>query len=198
MVQGMNHTRKLIAGFNIPNPINLIFVSVIMLSKNTMIKTTLFSLSLFLISLSLFSQVDPSLDLFKTLKTQDSLLFNVGFNTCDISQFENLISDDFEFYHDKSGITATKADFISGIRDGLCKMDYKARRELVENSLEIYPLENKGVLYGAIQMGNHCFYAVEKDKPDKLTSVARFTHVWLLEDGNWKLSRGLSYDHKGK
>lgn len=159
-------------------------------------RTILLFLFLVLNSSLLFSQVDPSSTLFRTLQTRDSLLFNIGFNTCDISQFENLISNDFEFYHDKSGITATKADFIAGIRDGLCKMSYKARRELVENSLEVYPLENQGVLYGAIQMGNHCFYEVVPGKPDKLTSVARFTHVWLLEDGSWKLGRGLSYDHK--
>jgi hypothetical protein len=159
-------------------------------------KPTLLSISLFLAVFPLFSQVPSYSPLFKTLKTQDSLLFEVGFNTCDISQFENLVSDDFEFYHDKSGITATKADFIASIRDGLCKMDYKARRELVENSLEVFPLENNGVLYGAIQTGSHPFYEVKDVKPDQLTSVAKFTHVWLLEDGRWKLSRGLSYDHQ--
>lgn len=159
-------------------------------------KFTLFSLLFCLTSIGLYSQVAPSSGLFRTLKAQDSLLFEVGFNTCDIAQFENLISDDFEFYHDKSGITASKAAFIAGIRDGLCKMDYKAKRELVVNSLEVYPLENNGVLYGAIQTGNHWFYALENDKPEYLTSVARFTHVWLLVNGEWKLSRGLSYDHR--
>ncbi len=158
-------------------------------------KTFLISLLLILALSPLFSQVAPTSALFKTLQTNDSLLFEVGFNTCDITQFENLVSDDFEFYHDKSGITATKADFIASIRDGLCKMDYKARRELVENSLEVFPLENNGEIYGAIQTGNHRFYALEKDNPEYLTSEARFTHVWLLENGLWKLSRGLSYDH---
>jgi hypothetical protein len=161
-------------------------------------KPTFLSIFLFLAVFSLFSQVPAASDLFRTLKTRDSLLFEVGFNTCDISQFEKLVSDDFEFYHDKSGITATKADFITSIRDGLCKMDYKARRELVDNSLEVYPLENNGLLYGAIQTGNHRFYAIKQDKPDQLTSVAKFTHVWLLDNGTWKLSRGLSYDHKVK
>jgi hypothetical protein len=167
-------------------------------SEFTYMKTILISLLLFLASSTLFSQVETSSALFRTLKTQDSLLFEVGFNTCDITQFENLVSDDFGFYHDKSGITASKADFIAGIRDGLCKMGYKARRELVENSLEVFPLENNGVLYGAIQTGDHRFYEIEQDKPDQLTSVAKFTHVWLLENGLWKLSRGLSYDHKVK
>jgi len=159
-------------------------------------KLTLFALLFFFTPIGLYSQVAVSSDLFRMLKLQDSLLFEVGFNTCDITQFEKLISVDFEFYHDKSGITSSKADFITGIRDGLCKMDYKARRELVANSLEVYPLENNGVLYGAIQTGNHRFYALENDKPEYLTSVARFTHVWLLENGQWKLSRGLSYDHR--
>lgn len=164
--------------------------------KSNSMKPTLLFIFLFLAVFPLFSQVPTSSDLFKTLKTQDSLLFEVGFNTCDISQFEKLVSDDFEFYHDKSGITVTKADFIASIRDGLCKMDYKARRELVENSLEVYPLENNGVLYGAIQTGSHRFYEVKDVKSDQLTSVAKFTHVWLLENGVWRLSRGLSYDHR--
>lgn len=151
---------------------------------------------LYLASFHLHAQVDPSSELYRTLKSKDSLLFNIGFNHCDIVQFENLISDHFEFYHDKSGMTLSKAAFISSIKDGLCKMSYKPRRELLESSLQVYPLENNGVLYGAIQMGVHRFYAIEKDKPEYLTSTAKFTHVWLLENGDWKLSRGLSYDHQ--
>ena len=149
-----------------------------------------------LASAPLFSQVDRSSRLYTALQTNDSLLFTVGFNTCDISQFENLLSDSFEFYHDKAGVTSTKSAFIAGIREGLCTLPYKPRRQVVESSLEVYPLEKDGVLYGAIQMGEHHFYAVEKDKPEHLTSTAKFTHVWLLENGGWKLSRGLSYNHQ--
>ena len=39
-----------------------------------------------------------------TIMSRDSLLFNIGFNTCDVSQFENLLSNNFEFYHDKDSI----------------------------------------------------------------------------------------------
>ncbi len=79
----------------------------------------------------LFAQVDTTSELYKTLRTKDSILFNVGFNTCDINQFENLVSDNFEFYHDKAGVTNSKAAFISNIKNGLCKLDYKLRRELL-------------------------------------------------------------------
>jgi hypothetical protein len=29
------------------------------------------------------------------------------------------------------------------------------------------------------------------------TGSAKFTHVWILEDGNWKLKTVLSYYHQG-
>jgi hypothetical protein len=152
----------------------------------------LFSLSAAVV----FGQIDRSSELYRTLKQKDSLLFNAGFNTCDIPELENLVSDDFEFYHDNSGITPTKTDFITSIQNGLCKLSYKARRELVEESLEVFPLNKNGVLYGAIQTGRHNFYAIEKDKPENLTSTAVFTHVWLLENGQWKLKRVLSFNHQ--
>ncbi len=146
----------------------------------------------------LYSQEITSSDLYKTLKTNDSLLFEIGFNTCDIKQFENLLAEDFEFYHDQAGITPNKLSFVDGIRNGLCKLPYRPRRELLKGSLEVFHLYKNGVLYGAIQMGKHRFFANEKDTPEYFTSIAKFTHVWILENGEWKLLRGLSYDHQTK
>jgi CubicO group peptidase (beta-lactamase class C family) len=151
---------------------------------------------LLLLSISTFGQVDKASNLYKIIQEKDSLLFTIGFNTCDITQFENLVSEYFEFYHDQAGITSSKSAFIESIRNGLCKLTYKPVRELAENTMEVYSLEKNGVLYGAIQTGKHNFYAIENGKPEYLTSVAKFTHVWILENGNWKLSKGLSYDHK--
>ncbi|MCU0438497.1 MAG: hypothetical protein MUC49_11325 [Raineya sp.] len=79
----------------------------------------LFLLIILLNSINLYAQVDKESNLFKTIRIQDSLLFDIGFNTCNIKQFENLVSESFEFYHDKAGITNTKAAFIASIRDGL-------------------------------------------------------------------------------
>jgi CubicO group peptidase (beta-lactamase class C family) len=158
-------------------------------------KQNLFFFFLFL-STTVFGQTETSSELYKTIKAKDSLLFNLGFNTCDIKQFENLVSEHFEFYHDQAGITNSKAAFISGIQNGLCKLPYKPKRVLAENKMEVYPLAENGVLYGAIQMGIHHFYAVEENKSEYLTSIAKFTHVWILEEGDFKLKNGLSYDHK--
>ncbi|NOU45662.1 MAG: class A beta-lactamase-related serine hydrolase [Bacteroidales bacterium] len=151
---------------------------------------------LILLSCTTFGQVDKTSGLYKIIKEKDSLLFNLGFNNCDIEQFENIVSENFEFYHDQAGIINSKTAFISGIKNGLCKLTYKPKRVLPEDVMEVYPLEKNGVLYGAIQTGVHNFYAVEDNKAEYLTSVAKFTHVWILENGDFKLTKGLSYDHK--
>jgi hypothetical protein len=70
----------------------------------------------YIISMTCFAsaQVESNSDLYKTILSKDSLLFQVGFNTCDISQFETLLSEDFEFFHDKDSISYRKA-FLNGI-----------------------------------------------------------------------------------
>lgn len=144
-----------------------------------------------------FSQEEKNSELYKTIMSKDSLLFNVGFNTCDVSQFENLLSNNFEFYHDKDSIQ-DKALFLKNIRKGLCSSTktYEARRDLVAESTEIYPLSKNGVLYGALQVGIHQFFEHTPEGKDKFGSTARFTHVWILENGIWKLRRSFSYDHQ--
>ncbi|MDQ6531973.1 nuclear transport factor 2 family protein [Flavobacterium sp. LHD-85] len=150
-----------------------------------------------------FSQEAKSSALYKTIMSKDSLLFDIGFNTCDAKQFENLFSDELEFYHDKDGFS-NKVDFLNSFKNGLCgsQETYRARRELVTGSIEIYPLYKKGVLYAAIQTGIHQFYETTavKDEPllkknEKLVGKAKFTHLWVLENNDWKLKRALSYDH---
>ena len=149
-----------------------------------------------LLSIVVYAQTEKSSELYQIIKEKDSLLFNLGFNNCDITQFENLVSEKFEFYHDQSGITDSKFAFINSIQNGLCKLNYKPKRMLIDNSLEVYPLKNDGILYAAIETGIHHFYAIEKDSTEYLTSIAKFSHLWILENGNWKLNKGLSYDHK--
>jgi hypothetical protein len=153
---------------------------------------------LLFVSFNCLAQKDEDSELFNTLKTNDSLLFEVGFNNCDLSQFESLMADDLEFYHDKSGILNSVSQFMEVMKTGICKPSntYKARRELIKGSLQVFPLYDNGVLYGAIQTGEHQFFEKNLDQPEKIGSLAKFTHLWILENNVWKLKRILSYDHK--
>lgn len=146
-----------------------------------------------------FSQEEKNSALYKTIISKDSLLFNVGFNTCDISQFENLLSDDFEFYHDLDSIS-DKTLFLHNLKKGICLpgKNYKVKRDLAAGSTEIYPLTKNGALYGALQTGIHQFFETSPGQKDKPGSIAKFTHVWLLQNGVWKLTRSFSYDHQLK
>jgi len=136
-------------------------------------------------------------ELYDELAEKDRMLFDAVFNTCDIEALKTLIADDFEMYHDKGGLISTSgAQFVENIR-AMCERqktgeDYRARREIVEGTLEAFPLNN----YGGIQTGVHRFYKKIPGQPDKLVEIARFTSVWKKEPGGWKLTRVLSYDHK--
>ena len=146
---------------------------------------------------SLSAQVSHDSDLYKQLKARDSLLFDLGFNQCKISEFESFISDDLEFYHDQGGLTTNKEDFLNAVKNNICsKPEMKPIRKLVQGSLEVFPLYENGKLYGAIQKGVHDFYIREPSKELYKTSSAKFTHVWILNNNEWILKRVLSYDHK--
>jgi len=71
-------------------------------------------------------------------------------------------------------------------------MDFRARRQLVPGTLAVYTLNN----YGAVETGRHDFYALEDGRPERKTESAQFLHIWKNEDGQWKLTRVVSFDHK--
>lgn len=145
---------------------------------------------------NLNAQVEKSSELFQTMKKMDSIVFERGFNKCMHSEIEQFLSNDLEFYHDQGGITNSKEAFLETLKKNICaNLEMKPIRKLTKGSLEVFPLYNNGNLYGAIQKGIHEFYMSEPDKDIYLTSTAKFTHVWVKENDNWKLKRVLSYDH---
>ncbi|REE82876.1 CubicO group peptidase (beta-lactamase class C family) [Lutibacter oceani] len=160
-------------------------------------KKYLLFVPLLFITTLLIAQIDRKSDLYKTIISKDSLLFNVGFNTCDISQFENLLSEKFEFFHDKDSIS-NKEQFLHNLQNGLCisPTTFQSRRELLLESTEIYPLYKREKLYGVIQIGVHQFFETIEHQKEVFGSSAKFTHLWLLENGVWKLTKSLSYDHQ--
>lgn len=142
-----------------------------------------------------YAQVKDNSELFRTLKKQDSLFFERSFNRCDLNYLENHITEDLEFYHDKGGYQ-DRESFLKNTRQNICSgAAIKPIRKVDVNSLQVFPLYNNGILYAAIQKGVHHFFLREKEKEDVPSGTARFTHVWKLDNGDWKLAEVLSYDH---
>ena len=148
---------------------------------------------------SLNAQELKSSELYKTIKKLDSVVFVKGFNECEISEMTTLLASDLEFYHDKGGLTNSKQEFVNALKKNICgNQEMKPIRKLVENTMEVYPLYNNQVLYGAIQSGYHEFYIKEPNKDLYITGIAKFTHVWILNNDKWILKKVLSYDHQPK
>ena len=110
-----------------------------------------------------------------------------AYNQCKVSEMVSFLSEDLEFYHDKNGFTQGKEAMEKSLSRGLCANGPQLRREVIEGSVQVYPL--KGI--GAIISGEHAFFV-----GDQADSKAKFTHVWRLENDQWLMSRVLSYDHQ--
>lgn len=146
------------------------------------------------------AQVATDSELYGTLKQKDSILFDAAFNKCDVDTMESLFTEDFEFYHDKGGLTEGREVFLSNSRVNCANRKVgepqPAKRFLVDGSLEVFPLYKNGTLYGAIQHGVHTFEFLNEKKEYQKGDIAKFTHLWILEGDVWKIKRELSYDHQ--
>jgi hypothetical protein len=129
------------------------------------------------------------------IAAQDTALFDVMFERCEPTALADLVSDDLEFYHDRGGLMATRAVFVEDYRKS-CEAKkapdaWRSRRELVPGSMRVYAIP--GV--GAVEEGAHLFYERQGDGPEKLVGRARFSNLWRLEEGHWRLARAFSIDH---
>ena len=126
----------------------------------------------------------------------DTAFFELFFEGCDPERLATMVTDDFEFFDDRGGLmTTTGAAFVDQYRircearrapDG-----WRTRRELVPGTLHIYRMN----AYGAVETGEHLFYEAQGSGPLALAGRAKFSQIWKLEDGQWKLARVFSYDH---
>lgn len=115
-----------------------------------------------------------------------------AFNACDLTAMDGLFTDDVEFYHDKTGLTSSKAAVIDSLRKGPCADPrMQLRREQVEDSLRFHPLAGGYALLS----GMHRFYVREAGKPERLDGQAEFTNLWQSVDGHWRMRRVFSYAH---
>ena len=163
--------------------------------KDSIIIKILIVITAFLFSLLSEAQVAIDTEVYRTLKTYDEIIFEEAFNKCNIEKMEPLIHNDLEFYHDVAGVT-DKSEFLKAVQQNICSnLKVKPIRKLTDGTLEVYPLKNNGILYGAIQKGKHEFFLRENGKL-RPTGNALFTHVWILDHNKWKLKRVLSYHHQ--
>jgi hypothetical protein len=120
-------------------------------------------------------------------------LFWLAYNSCDVEKMTTFFTEDVEFYHDKGGLTNSRATLMENTKKGICaSSDFRLRREPAEGTVKVFPLND----YGAIITGDHYFFINEKGKQEYRDGLAKFTHVWRLKDNEWKMHRVLSYDHQ--
>ena len=127
------------------------------------------------------STPDP---LFNTVQSLDTKLFT-AYNHCDLTTVSSMVAEDLEFYHDVTGFSAGRQSLLDGLKQNICG---KVTRQLVPGTLEVYPIAH----YGAVEIGVHRFY-----HPGDPTNIgeAKFITLWQNEDGLWKITRALSFDH---
>jgi hypothetical protein len=129
-----------------------------------------------------------------TVLLKDSLFWDT-FNDCDIAKMRSFFSDHVEFYHDKNGLVLGSENLLADLKKNLCANEnLRLRREGVKGSVKVFPLRSATRIYGAIISGEHVFYVMENGY-ERLDGLSKFTHVWILADSSWKMSRVLSYDH---
>ncbi len=139
------------------------------------------------------AEEQPS-ELFKTIAIMDSLYFSAQ-NSCDLEKYAYYLSEDFEFFHDKAGLTDSKENEMSDMAI-FCGEEQRTRqplrRALTEGTLKVYPMDN----YGALEFCDHVFYLQVNDGTEKVVGSGKMTALWKKENDTWKLSRIISYNHQ--
>ncbi|WP_054413660.1 nuclear transport factor 2 family protein [Hymenobacter sp. DG25A] len=126
--------------------------------------------------------------LYRTIAQQDSAMF-VAFNQHDVEKLQTFFAEDLEFYHDKGGL-ANFQQTMQGFRNMFAQNKTTGlNRQLVPGTLEVYPING----YGAVETYQHRFCHVENGKDD--CGTFKNMMVWRLKDGQWKVTRVVSYGH---
>lgn len=124
--------------------------------------------------------------LFNKIAHMDSVMFD-AFNTQNMDKFKPLFTEDLEWYQDNGGLIPYKIVFENF--ENTFKKEFKLTRQLVKSSLEVHPIKD----YGAIEIGVHQFRHIENGK--KEIGTFKFLMIWREKDGQWQISRVISYDH---
>ena len=127
--------------------------------------------------------------LFSEISALDTKVFD-AFNHCAepgrLDEHAGYFSPDIEFYHDTGGVTWTREQMIAGTKKYVCG---HFTRELIPGTLKVYPVKD----FGAISQGVHRFCQLDSGKCEGL---ADFVIVWRQQQGQWRITRVLSYGHR--
>lgn len=127
--------------------------------------------------------------LYATILALDTAVF-AAFNDCatpgQLERHADFFADDVEFYHDQGGVTWTRDEMLANTRKYVCG---NFSRQLVPGSLRVYPVKD----YGAIAQGVHRFCQF---KSGACEGEADFLIVWRLQEGEWHITRVLSFGHR--
>jgi hypothetical protein len=126
--------------------------------------------------------------LYQKILALDNAMFD-AFNECsnpaELEKHAGYFVKELEFYHDNGGASWTRDEYMKGVRENVCG---KFHRELDRASFRVWPVKN----FGAISQGTHRFC----HSPTTCEGVAQFTMLWREKDGQWQVTRALSYDHR--
>lgn len=125
-------------------------------------------------------------ELFNKVALLDSALFT-AYNSKNLDLMKTYFTRDLEWYQDNGGLIDYKKVFSNF--QSIFNRDYDLKRNLIKESLEVHPIEG----YGAIEIGKHQFKHIENGKLE--IGTFKFLMIWKNENGNWKISRVISYDH---
>lgn len=114
----------------------------------------------------------------------DNKLFSIAFNQCKIELWKDIVSEDIEFYDDRTGLNTSFEKEIRAFQDK-CSKPFAVTRKLV--STEVHPLGE----YGALQTGKHNFYV-----DGNLVEKSQFITIWERTEDKWIVKRVVSYDHQ--
>lgn len=127
--------------------------------------------------------VPQDIDLYNEIVAMDKVYFD-AYNSCDLVMQDSMYSDDIEFFHDKGGLMTSKTKLLKALENNICG---KVRRELVQGSIEVYPIFE----YGAVQIGYHKFY--NNQEPEAESNPSKFITVWKDFNGQWKMEKVFSF-----
>jgi hypothetical protein len=125
-------------------------------------------------------------ELFSKVANLDSSLF-VAYNTKNLDLMKTYFTLDLEWYQDNGGLHDYEKVFSNF--QSIFNREYDLTRNLIKESLEVHPIEG----YGAIEIGKHQFKHIENGKLE--IGTFKFLMIWKNENGNWKITRVISYDH---